>query len=134
MKSLLIFISTLALVPQSAAADMVWKICTPYQSRINCIVDGDTLWVRDEKMRLRGVDTPEMDGLCGRERRLAQDATELHLALIASGIVEINRYGHDRFGRTLVEISTVRGQVGPALVRAGLADIFGDEHRIVWCD
>lgn len=133
MKCLMICLSAFAVAPSGAVAGPDWHVCTPFEKRVNCIVDGDTLWYQGEKMRLRGVDTPEMDGRCVRERTLAQDATDLHLAMIASGILQITRFGQDRFGRTLVEVETATGQVGPMLVRQGLADIYADRHRNDWC-
>lgn len=122
------------LTAPAAVAETTWHICQPFEQRINCIVDGDTLWVDGEKMRLVGVDTPEVDGRCHRERVLAQQATDLHLSLIQTGIVSIAREGQDRFGRTLVRIQTHAGPVGPTLLDHGLADIFGDGVRMEWCE
>lgn len=44
--------------------------------RINCVVDGDTIWVRGEKIRLEGFNAPEMNGSCDRERRMAVQARD----------------------------------------------------------
>lgn len=121
------------LVANPTLADVDWHMCQPFEQRINCIVDGDTLWVAGEKMRLAGVDTPEVEGHCSRERRLAEQASSLHLSLIRSGIITITREGQDRYGRTLVRIQTQAGPVGQTLLDHGLADIFGDGVRTDWC-
>lgn len=43
--------------------------------RITCVVDGDTIWIDGEKIRLEGFNAPEVSGQCNRERELAQRAT-----------------------------------------------------------
>jgi len=84
-------------------------------------------------MRLYSVDTPEIEGRCRRERHLAQQATALHLKLISSGITAIERFGQDRYGRSLVNIQTRSGNVRTVLLQQGLADVFGDGVRARWC-
>ena len=44
--------------------------------RHTCIVDGDTVWLKGEKMRLSGINAPEAGNpKCRREAELAEKAT-----------------------------------------------------------
>lgn len=119
--------------PQAATPETLWRVCQPHENRITCIVDGDTLWFQGEKMRLLGVDTPEMDGTCARERYLAIKAKYRLLELVSTGILTITRHGHDDYGRSLVSVETRAGMVGDLLLRDGLADRFGDDQLPRWC-
>jgi len=114
-------------------AEPAWRLCTPHEKRYTCIVDGDTLWYRGEKMRLMDVDTPELDADCPRERELAVHATERFLSLANTGVIAITRYGLDDYGRTLVRVETSSGMAGHVLLSEGLADRFGDGIRPNWC-
>jgi endonuclease YncB( thermonuclease family) len=71
----------------------------------NCrAVDGDTLRCGRERVRLVGIDAPEMPGHCQRNRRcVAGDpfASRRSLAQAAAGRLVIERFGTDRYGRTL---------------------------------
>ncbi|NRC56333.1 thermonuclease family protein [Mesorhizobium sediminum] len=89
--------------------------------RINCVVDGDTIWVRGEKIRLEGFNAPEMNGSCDRERRMAVQARdELRRALDGRAFT-IERNGKDRYGRTLATIRVGEREVGAELISKGLA-------------
>jgi endonuclease YncB( thermonuclease family) len=66
-------------------------------------VDGDTIRVGGERIRLRGIDTPEMDepeGLAAKQR-LEE--------LLRSGPMEITPHGRDVYDRLLADVF-VNGQ------------------------
>lgn len=89
--------------------------------RTNCIVDGDTIWVAGEKIRLEGFNAPEMNGSCDRESRMAiQARDELRRALNGRAFT-IERNGQDRYGRTLATIRVGGHDVGDRLISKGLA-------------
>ena len=91
------------------------------EKRVNCVVDGDTIWVRGEKIRLEGFNAPEMNGSCDRERRMAiQARDELRRALNGRAFA-IERNGEDRYGRTLATIRVGGRDVGAGLISKGLA-------------
>lgn len=73
------------------------------------VVDGDTLRCGKERIRLLGIDAPEMPGHCRRGRRcVAGDpiASRDRLAAVVrrGGRVSIERRGQDRYGRTLAHV------------------------------
>ena len=100
--------------------------------RENCVVDGDTFWLDGEKVRIEGIDAPEVKGKCRHEFDLAAKATKRLSSLLSHQTIEIDRNGQDRFGRTLVQVSTGRGEIGSVLIREGLAREYAGE-RSSWC-
>lgn len=89
--------------------------------RVNCVVDGDTLWLDGEKIRIVNIDAPEVKGRCRAESLRAQTATRVLAALLSNRPIRLEREGRDRFGRTLASLVTSEGDVGSALVQQRLA-------------
>lgn len=101
--------------------------------RFNCVVDGDTAWVDSEKIRISGIDAPEIDGKCPYERVLAQRAKSRLSELLSAEPFSVSRSGTDRYGRTLATVYLRdRGDVGLVLVRDGLARVWSG-RRMPWC-
>lgn len=123
-----------AVAPASAAASantISMPICGSAK-RVNCIVDGDTIWVNREKIRLEGFNAPEMNGSCERERRMAiQARDELRRALDGRAFT-IERSGTDRYGRTLATVRVDGEDVGYHLIRRGLAHEWRGRKE-AWC-
>jgi len=86
------------------------------------IIDGDTIDVQGERIRILNIDAPEsFRSRCEAELKLALKTRARLADLVRSGPVEINRQGQDRYRRTLAKLSVRRGDVGSILVREGLA-------------
>jgi hypothetical protein len=101
--------------------------------RFNCVVDGDTAWVTGEKIRISGIDAPEIDGKCTYERDLAQRAKSRLSELLSAEPFSVSRSGTDRYGRSLATIYLRdKGDVGAVLVRDGLARVWTG-RRMPWC-
>lgn len=99
----------------------------PPTARVTCVVDGDTVWIAREKIRLLDIDAPEMEGKCAAERALAVRSRDRLAELLRARRVTIAREGTDRYGRTLARLD----DVGQQLVREGLAKRWGDRRG--WC-
>ncbi|QKV19711.1 thermonuclease family protein [Oricola thermophila] len=89
--------------------------------RVNCVVDGDTLWLDGEKIRIVNIDAPEVKGRCRAERERAATATRMLASLVSNRPIRLDREGRDRYGRTLASLVTPEGDVGSALVAQRLA-------------
>ncbi|MEQ1845538.1 MAG: thermonuclease family protein [Nitrospira sp.] len=76
------------------------KVLSTLQMRV---VDGDTIRVGGERIRLRGIDTPEMSELQGPAAK--QRLTEL----LRSGSIRIEPHGRDVYNRLLADVF-VNGQ------------------------
>jgi len=89
-----------------------------------------------EKIRIQGYDTPEpTTNVCGGdfERQLAHQATNRLIELLNHGEVTIQRFGQDRFGRTLAIISVDGVDVGETLISESLARRWPDGPEF-WCN
>jgi len=101
--------------------------------RVNCVVDGDTAWVDGEKIRLSGIDAPEIEGRCSAERALAQRAKHRLSELLSSQPFSVARSGADRYGRTLATLYLRDGgDVRVVMVRENLARPWTG-RRMPWC-
>ena len=112
-------------------AALALAVCTP-GPRHTCVHDGDTVWIEGEKIRLADIDTPELDGKCAYERRLALRARNRLKALLNAGPFDISRSGKDRYGRTLAILHRGGRSIGDQLVAEGLARTWSG-RREPWC-
>ena len=101
----------------------------------NCVVDGDTIWFKGQKIRIADIDTPEThDPRCPEELALGNRATKRLHQLVNSGAVSLEAIDRDedRYGRKLriVEVNGV--SVGDTLVGEGLARWYEGGRRL-WC-
>ncbi len=87
-------------------------------------IDGDSLRVGGEEIRLSGIDAPEFNQSCnagGKSIECGRVARGLMQRLLLAGIVTCNAEGSDRYGRTLARCGTREGDLGAAMVAAGHA-------------
>jgi endonuclease YncB( thermonuclease family) len=116
----------------------------PVPARVVRVVDGDTVVVRariwlgqevETRVRLEGVDTPELRGGCDHERHLAQRARAF-VAMRAAGQAVVLwhiRYGKYA-GRVVARIETADGEdLSLALISAGLGRPDRGGQRLSWC-
>ena len=115
----------------SPAISRSMPICN-HQRRINCVVDGDTLWLEGEKIRLDSMNAPEVQGQCDRERVLAVRATRRLSELLSASAFSVVRNGTDRYGRSLARVTVNDRDVGMILVAEGLAHTWSGWKR-GWC-
>ena len=96
------------------------------------VIDGDTLGVSGQRIRLHGIDAPESRQWCGKY------ATKALRSLIAGNPVSCQERDVDRYGHIVAVCLNAEGQdVGAELVRLGWAlayrqfsqDYVGEEWR-----
>ena len=114
------------------AASSPIGVCPSSGVRITCVHDGDSFIVERERIRIAEIDTPELDGACESERRLAETARATLVTLLNSERYNIVRQGTDRYGRTLAIVSNSRGSIGDQMVRVGVARTWSG-RREPWC-
>lgn len=101
--------------------------------RYTCTVDGDTVWLEGEKIRLAGIDAPELSSPdCASERALAREATVRLSEILSSREWQLVREGKDRYGRTLATFHSSGETAGSRLVREGLARPWSGRKES-WC-
>jgi len=92
------------------------------------IGDGDSLQLKGERMRLRGIDAPELSQSCRREGaaypcgRQSRDALR---RLAESGPISCEGWERDRYGRLLVTCRSGDVDLNAAQVSAGWAVAYG---------
>jgi endonuclease YncB( thermonuclease family) len=108
------------------------------------VLDGDTfeaqvnLWpglAITTRVRLRGIDAPEMKARCGEERAKAEAARDALRTLLDQGDVGISRVSLDKYGGRVVADASTRAtpDVSAALLDAGLARPYSGGRRDGWC-
>lgn len=103
--------------------------------RINCVVDGDTLWFRGEKIRVADIDAPEISQpACAAERQAGEMSRDRLLAMLNEGSFSLaaGSRDEDRYGRKLRVVSRSGRSLGERLVDEGLARRW-NEPDIRWC-
>ncbi len=97
------------------------------------VVDGDTVRIGDERIRLLGLDAPELDQTCGdaagRDWNCGSAAREALARLVSGGALECNGERRDQYGRLLAHCTAGGKDVGGAIVSEGLAVANGDYAR-----
>jgi micrococcal nuclease len=101
----------------------------------NCVVDGDTIWLRGQKIRVADIDAPETHpSRCAHEAELGGQATRRLRQLLNGGAVSLAPIDRDvdRFGRKLRIVLVDGRSVGDTLVDEGLARWYAGGRR-PWC-
>lgn len=106
-------------------------------------IDGDTFLARVHqqggrdlvaRIRLRGIDAPEMKASCQDELDKAEAATEALRDLLGQGGVTIYNLGSEKYGRVLADVATKRtSNVSAAMLAGGYARSYNGGHREGWC-
>ncbi|MBS0504864.1 MAG: thermonuclease family protein [Proteobacteria bacterium] len=94
------------------------------------VIDGDSLKIGTEEIRIAGIDAPEYRQLCGDgsggEWACGKAARDALAALVAAGDLRCTERARDRYGRALSDCRIRSGDVATALARAGFAESAGD--------
>ena len=86
------------------------------------VVDGDTIHLNGEKIRFKGIDTPELKQICikdGSKNRCGETAKQILINKIGENKVECIREGIDQYQRTLAECFVNDESLSSYLVKSG---------------
>ncbi|MEO7564136.1 MAG: thermonuclease family protein [Sphingomicrobium sp.] len=106
-----------------------------------CVIEGDTIKLGQRKVRIIGIDAPEVAARCPKEAQLADAATvELQRILNQGAFQMVGRIddSHDRYGRDLRALSRVRADgttqsIAEDMRASGLARRYLGGFRGGWC-
>jgi len=138
-----------ALLAWTVTAPAAESLPGPVGARVLRVLDGDTIevraniWLGQEvatRVRLAGVDAPELKGACRHERILAMRARAYLAARLATADgrpaqvslsdIRAGKYG----GRVLARVHTAGGEdLSHALLAAGLVRPYAGNARRPWC-
>ncbi len=88
-------------------------VAGPVAAELLRVIDGDTIEVRAKiwleidittRVRLAGIDAPELNGACPEERQLAQGAKAALSDATGSGPVWLADIRHDKYGGRVIPI------------------------------
>ena len=88
------------------------------------VIDGDTLEMAGDRIRLLGIDAPERAQTCRRGGALwacGQDATALMARLVEGREVSCEAHERDKYGRLVATCHAGVTDIGGAMVREGMA-------------
>jgi len=117
---------------------------TAYPADVLRVIDGDTFEARvhvwlgldvTTKVRLRGIDAPELRARCAEELQKADAARGALIALLAEGDVAVSNVGPDKYGgRVVADAGTRRTpNISQAMLAAGHARRYDGGRRETWC-
>lgn len=132
-------------VPAAAASPVSGAArSTSYPADLVRVIDGDTFEARiriwpglevTTKVRLRGIDAPELTARCAEELARAQAARDALTAMLAPGDLAVAAVALDKYGGRVVASASSRAtaDVSAALLAAGLARPYRGGRRESWC-
>jgi endonuclease YncB( thermonuclease family) len=119
-----------------------------YQWPVIGVIDGDTLKVhlpglppelQPVKVRVRGIDTPELKGKCAAEKAAANKAGNFTRNLVEAARmkkrpIHFSKVGWDKYGGRIDADVAIDGRsLADMLVSAGLARRYDGGKRGGWC-
>jgi endonuclease YncB( thermonuclease family) len=137
-----------------ASANELFRSAVPISQRLDSallypadvlrVIDGDTFEARvrvwpgldvDTKVRLRGIDAPELHARCNEEHARAQAARTALESILAEGGVTVSRVGIDKYGGRVDAVAATRttADVSAAMLNGGWARRYYGGRRGSWC-
>lgn len=136
----------LGLLSACAAAPVEAKTTLegPIPAQVTRVIDGDTIevraliWLGQEiivRVRLAGVDAPELTAACDAARVAAEDARAFVVAQVDGARIVLTKiHGDKYFGRVIGRVQTPKGEdLSSLLLDAGHAVAYSGGRRIPAC-
>lgn len=141
MKFILTIFILIIFIPPAIAKETLHG---PIQAEVIRVIDGDTFDVRaqiwigqyiETRVRLNGLDTPELRGKCQSEKIKAQNAKAALESLILNKHVYLDDiHGGKYAGRVIANAKTDQGfDLSNRLIEQGLARPYHGDKRDSWC-
>ena len=126
--------------PQRLVAE---SLAGPVTAVVDRVVDGDTIemkariWLGQSltvRVRIDGVDAPELEARCSEERRMALAARDYLARRLLGAEVKLSRVAYDKYGgRVRASVADSHGDIAEALLAEGFARAYAGERRQPWC-
>jgi endonuclease YncB( thermonuclease family) len=115
----------------------------PVSAVVQRVVDGDTIEVRAAiwlgqtltiRVRIDGIDAPELEARCPEERRLALAARDFLVRRLEGASIKLTQVVYDKYGgRVRADVADAKGDIAGALLMSGLVRPYHGERRAPWC-
>ena len=114
-------------------------------SEVTSIYDADTFRVDIRQwpavvgsriaVRVKGIDAPEMQGKCEREKELARKAKQTTVAMLRAGKkIELRNLQRDKYFRLLADVYVDGKSLAATLQQAGLVYPYNGGTKKSWCN
>jgi len=97
------------------------------------VTDGDTIRIGDDRIRLKGIDAPEMGQSCsrsGRSYRCGDAARRALIDIVSGATVQCRSSGRDRYRRILARCTVKGTDIGARMVEEGWAVSYGRDYDL----
>jgi endonuclease YncB( thermonuclease family) len=95
------------------------------------VTDGDTVRIGDARIRLKGIDAPEMEQRCSRSGRsyaCGETARRTLIDLVSGETIRCRAAGRDRYQRILARCTVNGKDIGTQMVESGWAVSYGRDY------
>ncbi len=95
------------------------------------VIDGDTISIAGNLIRLKGIDAPELAQSCGSgagPSACGQLSRQALVRLVGGREVRCDAYGRDKYNRSLATCYAGEINLNRAMIEAGQAVAYGDYH------
>ena len=120
----------------AATVSASFTLCNQF-SRGDCVIDGDTFYLRGQRVRIADIDAPQTQpARCEYEQELAEQATRRLLDWLNAGPFSLEPWeerDEDAYGRKLRAVVRDGNSLGSVLVSEGLAREWSG-RPLPWCD
>jgi endonuclease YncB( thermonuclease family) len=116
----------------------------PVRAQVLRVIDGDTfdasarIWLGqaiEVRVRITGIDAPELHARCDAERQRAEAAREYLVRRIEGGEVKLTSVRYDKYGgRIDAAVADTGGDIARAMLKARMARPYEGGHRASWCE
>lgn len=123
-------------LPSPEVIDARFGLCSARGHARTCVVDGDTFRIGTRRIRVAGIDAPEIHGACPAESAAAARATLALQDWLNAGPFTLDPAdvaARDKYGRELQQPRRGRDDLADSLIDQGHARAFGREGRQGWC-
>ena len=115
----------------AGGAVFLFKPDSPSLEGRDHVVDGDTIHLDEAKIRLKGIDAPEMAQSClraGRSYACGDQARQALIELVSGSRVQCRASGRDRYQRVLARCTVNGTDIGTRMVESGWAVSYGRDY------
>ena len=95
------------------------------------VTDGDTIRIGEARIRIKGIDAPEMEQRCSRAGRTyacGETARRALIDLVSGETVRCRAAGRDRYQRILARCTVNGRDIGARMVEDGWAVSYGRDY------
>jgi endonuclease YncB( thermonuclease family) len=123
-------------MPAPEVVDARFDLCSERGHAPTCVVDGDTFRIGTRRIRVAGIDAPEVHGACPAESAAAVRATLALRDWLSAGpfrLDPVDVVPRDKYGRELQQPRRGGDELSEHMIGESHARPYGSGQRQPWC-